>query len=196
MDGTIGWDGWLRAWWPRLAARADGHSDDALVERARHDPEAFAQLYRLHYSSVALYLWRRTADVHAAEDLLSEVFLAALSSLPRYANQGIPFRHWLYRIATNAANRWARARRRACLDLEAASDVVCPERATPDEEPRLAMTALAALSPKLQSVAILHYLEDLSVEEIARILDCRSGTVKSRLSRARDALRKTLERQR
>ena len=196
MDGTIGWDGWLRAWWPRLGTRADGHQDAALVERARHDPEAFAQLYRLHYRSIALYLWRRTADVHATEDLLSEVFLAALSSLGRYANQGIPFRHWLYRIATNAANRWTRARRRACVDLDAASGVASAERDPPDEEQRLAMTALAALSPKLQSVAILHYLEDLSVDEIASILGCRSGTVKSRLSRARDALRKALERRR
>jgi RNA polymerase sigma factor (sigma-70 family) len=52
-------------------------------------------------------------DTHAGEDLVAEVFIAAMRSIRRYQRRGLPFRSWLYRIATNAVNRWSRKQRRA-----------------------------------------------------------------------------------
>ena len=89
-----------------------------LVEAARSSREAFAELYRRNYEAIGRYLHRRTGCAHATEDLLSEVFLSALKALPRYRARGIAFRHWLYRIATRAANHWARKRRKEWIGLD------------------------------------------------------------------------------
>lgn len=173
----------------------DVDGEQSLIERARHDRRAFAVLYRRHYAAVAGYLYRRTGDVHVTEDLVADVFVSALRAMPRYRQRGRPFRNWLYAIATNAANRWARRRRR--WFHEPLND----QTATAAEEDRHhaageAQQALLALSPKHQAVLTLHHVEGLRVEEVAAILGCRVGTVKSRLSRARAQLRARLEKRR
>jgi RNA polymerase sigma-70 factor, ECF subfamily len=168
---------------PPLPAAA---ADEELLARAGRDREAFAELYRRHYGRIGTYLLRRTGDRAATEDLLAEVFLAALKGVRRFRWRGIGFDHWLYRVATRAANRWARARRRRFAPLHLACDVaarVSPEGA--DEVTAM----LLSLPPRLQSVLSLHYIEGLAVDEVARVLGVRPGTVKSRLSRAREALK-------
>ncbi len=177
--------------WAQAEAEAD------LIKRAKRDRKAFAGLYRQHYGAIARYLYRRTGDVHAAEDLVADVFLSAMKLLPRYRYRGVPFRYWLYRIATNAANRWARRRRRHAHQ-SLSSDPVAPDGAgdpvvingvSTDQAQRV----LLSLAPKHQAVLTLHYLEGLRIEEIAAVLGCRLGTVKSRLSRGRQALRDRLK---
>ncbi len=151
---------------------------------ARRDREAFAELYRRHYDAIGTYLYRRTGDADATRDLLSDVFLAALRTVGRFRWRGIGARHWLYRIATRAANRWARRRRPAPLPDE----VACP-RTPPLEAQEQVTRLLLSLPARFQEVLTLHYLEGLDVAETARVLGVARGTVKSRLSRARDALR-------
>jgi RNA polymerase sigma-70 factor (ECF subfamily) len=163
-----------------------------LIAQARKDREAFGILYRRHYGVVAGYIYRRTGDRHLTEDLVADVFVAALRYLPKYRVRGVPLRGWLYRIACNMVNRWVRRQRKQIAksldDLEAKRP---DERTGQDSEhARLAMLSLA---PKFQAVLSLHYLEGLSVEEVAATIGCRVGTVKSRLSRGRDAIRKKLE---
>jgi RNA polymerase sigma-70 factor (ECF subfamily) len=167
-----------------------------LIERAKRDRHAFAALYREHYASIAGYVYRRTGDTHATEDLVADVFVSALRSLPRYRYRGIPFRSWLYRIATHEVNRWARRKRREVVHTlhdGIASDArmggKTPAGPVDHEHVRLALLSLA---PKYQTALALYYLEGLSVEEVAAITGRRIGTVKSRLSRARDALRRKL----
>ncbi len=167
-----------------------------LVARARTDSRAFAELYRAHYAAIGRYLLRRTGDAHATEDLLSEVFLSALRGIHRYRSRGAPFRAWLYRIATNAANRWSRRTPRASA-LETAAHVADPSadgRApSVTAEQRDALRAMRLLSPRHQAVLALHYVEGLAISEIAAVLRCPEGSVKSRLSRARAALAKHLD---
>jgi RNA polymerase sigma factor (sigma-70 family) len=167
-----------------------------LIDRARRDAHAFGQLYRLHAPPIANYLQRRTGDAHAAEDLLSETFLAAMKGLPRFRCNGTPLRFWLYRLATNAANRWMRTHeRRHRRERETSRAIDAPT--VPCDEHALApytTHALAQLNPSHQSVLVLHVVEGLTLEQIALVLDCRVGTVKSRLSRARDAFRIAMQR--
>jgi RNA polymerase sigma-70 factor (ECF subfamily) len=129
------------------------------------------------------------------EDIVSDVFLAALRKLPRFRYQGIPLQFWLLRIATNAVNRWARRQRRSASSLDADQledpSTGVSKRPTAFEIDQ-AQHALLKLSPKNQAVLSLFYFEDLSVKEVAAVLKCREGTVKSRLARARDALRAKL----
>jgi RNA polymerase sigma-70 factor (ECF subfamily) len=145
---------------------------------------------------LAGYVYRRTGDEHATDDIVSEVFLAALRHLPGYRHRGVPIRYWLYRIATNVVNRWVR-RRRSGLTVDMAVDpderAVAGDNGEPVAIREFAQQALLKLSPKHQAVLSLHYLEGLSVQEVAAVVGCRVGTVKSRLSRARDALRRRLE---
>ncbi|MHC5003022.1 MAG: RNA polymerase sigma factor [Planctomycetota bacterium] len=167
--------------------------EPSLVERAKHDRHAFAALYRAHYPAVAGYVMRRIGDRHLADDLVADVFLSALRALPAYRHRGLPFRAWLLRIATNRVNRWARReRRRGPVPAGAPDGAVEDAPAADDAE--LARTALLGLPPRYQAVLSMHYLEGMPLRSIAIVLGCREGTVKSRLARGREALRRELER--
>lgn len=171
--------------------------ETTLVNAARSDPAAFAVLYRLHYRTIVAYLYRRTGDAHAAEDLACETFLAAYRAIPNYRLRGLPFRSWLYRIATNAASTWARARSRLrVVPLVSADPCPAPSAAEPALTQEEAQAALLKLAPIHQDVLTLHYLEEIPISEVAAILSLREGTVKSRLARAREALREALENRR
>ena len=178
------------------AERAPVNEEADLVERAKRDRQAFAALYGRYYPMLSDYVFRRTGHVHATEDLVSEVFLVVLRTLPRYRYRGVPVRFWMFRIATNAVNRWARRERRHAamsLSAEQLPDAGSPRRSTDGEvDPERARRALLSLSPKHQAVLSLHYFEGLAVKEVAAVIGCRVGTVKSRLARGRDALRQEL----
>ncbi len=176
--------------------RADDERD--LVEQAQRDRAAFAVLYRRHVRAVSGHVLRRTGDVHTTEDLVSDVFLTALRTLPRYRYRGVPFRFWLLRIATNAVNRWARRQRRtvASQPIVALEESAVSSATDGAIDAERAQRALLLLSPKHQAVLSLHYLEGLALGEVAAVIGCRVGTVKSRLARAREALRAALNRRR
>jgi len=168
-----------------------------LIERAKHDPEAFGVLYQRYLPVLSNYVFRRTGDVHTTEDLVADVFLIVMRTLPGYRYRGVPLRFWLLRIATNVVNRWARRqRRRTAVPL---NDDLCGETVSPTGDGidgEHVMRALLSLPPRYQAVLSLHHLEGLSVPETAAVIGCREGTVRSRLARARDALRKALNERR
>ena len=167
-----------------------------LVERAQRDPQAMTALYRLHCQSIYGYVLRRVGNSHDADDLTAEVFLSMVRGLPKYRWRGAPFRAWLYRLATNEVNRWAKRRKR--MAIRPASDSHHEQPAQPladsSHDADLIHSALLTLAPKFQSVLALFYLEELPIAEIALVLRCREGTVKSRLSRGREMMRKFIER--
>jgi RNA polymerase sigma factor (sigma-70 family) len=178
--------------------RTGADEEGELVEQAKRDRAAFAILYRRHVRAVAGHVMRRTGDLHATEDLVSDVFLTALRTLPRYRYRGVPFRFWLLRLATNAVNRWARRQRRAAASssIDALEESAASGAGDGDIDLERAQRALLTLPPKFQAVLSLHYLEGLAVSEVAAVIGCRVGTVKSRLARAREALRAALNRRR
>ena len=169
-------------------ARDDEH---ALVEAAKRDPEAFGRLYDVHARAVAHFLYRRTGDHHATEDLLADVFVRALRSLPRYRSRGVPLRHWLLRIADNLASNRATRERGPAADLDG-EERAAPEHARDDAD--LVRAALARVPSRYRTALVLHYVEGLSVAELAALLGCRPGTVQSRLARGRERLRAVLHR--
>jgi RNA polymerase sigma-70 factor (ECF subfamily) len=162
------------------------------------DPAVFGPLYRRHYPAIAGYLFRRTGDAHAAEDLAAETFLAAMRGIAGFkGTDDAAFRRWLFVIATNAANRWARRRARLRITADAAARTKpCEAPAAHDTaaEREEAQAALLALPAEHQAVLSLHYLEGLPLEEVAAVIGRPAGTIKSRLFRARRALAKELER--
>ncbi|MBN2446560.1 MAG: RNA polymerase sigma factor [Phycisphaerae bacterium] len=183
-----------------LPKPAAGDDEYLLIERAANDREAFATLYRQHYPLLCNHVYRRTGDRHATEDLVSEVFLAALRALPRYRYRGVPLKFWLLRIATNLVNRWARRRVRLATVPLPANQVgdpgPAPASKSGEHDVEHARDALLKLSPQHQAALALHYFEGLAVKDVAIVMGCRVGTVKSRLARARDALRDALNERR
>lgn len=170
-----------------------GSDEAALVARARTDADAFAALYRRHCPAIARYVRRRVGDEHAAADLVAETFLAALEGLARYRWRGLPFRAWLYRLASTRVNRWARrAGRAVALVEEPSTGERVPGGLAADLAAERARAALLGLPARTQTALALHYLEGLSVEEIAAVQGCRPGTVKARLSRGRARMRRRL----
>jgi RNA polymerase sigma-70 factor, ECF subfamily len=176
---------------PTKSSQWDRETEDRLVAAAKHDSQAVALLYREHYTAIARYICRRVGSPTVAEDLAADVFLAMVRYLPRYRIGPTPFRTWLYSLATNRVNRWARwQRRRACRQLH---DVPGPDQTKDRAEDAAGVrAALLTLPPRFQAVLSLRYLEDMSIREIAQVVGCAEGTVKSRLSRGRDLLRKSL----
>lgn len=161
----------------------------ALVRQAAHDPEAMSLLFRQHHGHIARYLLRRTGNHAVAEDLTSEVFLTMVRYLPHYRHRGTPFRAWLYRLATNQVNRWAR--RRGRLIWQPLGDLASDDKRNNHEAAHL-RRRLLRVPLHYQNALALHYLEELSVETVAQVLGCAVGTVKSRLARGRELLRALL----
>ena len=170
-----------------------------LVQRACSDPDAFAQLYLMHYDNVFRYCVRRLFDRHSAEDVASTVFFKVMHNLDSFDGTAIDFRSWLLRIATNAVNDHLRdARRRT----EAMKKVVKNGRAEFDiaidcdvellERKIMLKQALLSLKPKYQTVITLRFFENMKLTEIAACLGKKPSTVRSWLSRATAKLRKKL----
>ena len=177
-------------------------TDEELVRRAAGgDEDAFAELVRRYEDkvySVALRLCGSSAD---AADAAQEAFVSAWRGLPGFRGEA-GFATWLYRLAVNASVDLLRKNRRqrgqASLDdedygPEPVDQAPGPQERAESAELRQAVAAgLRQLSDGHRQVLVLRELRQLSYEEIAQILDLDLGTVKSRISRARSALRKIL----
>ncbi len=169
-------------------------SDRSSTAAPGSGPIELDRLYRDHAAAVADSIWRRTGDAAAAEDIASQVFLAAARALPRWRDRGIPIRHWLLRIATREVIRWAHRRRRAEERLPDDREPVDPASVAPADsrDAERVRRALLTLPARHQEVVALHHIEGTAVDEVARLLDCAPGTVKSRLARARATLMERL----
>ncbi len=174
--------------------------DRILVAAAREDTEAAGRLFDKYYSEVLSYIHHCTFDTTVTEDLTSNVFLAAFRHLGRYRWRQIPFRAWLFRIATNEVRmHWRRQRRVKIVSLEPAGDIHAAGRSAADsletaEEYRLVHKALLELRLKYRTVIILRYFEDKAIAEICEITGKKEGTVKAQLHRGRACLHDILVR--
>lgn len=177
-------------------------TEQELVHSARKgDSMAFGGLMQAHQDKIYTLCYRMTGNAEDAADLTQEVFLSAWRSLSRFQEQS-SFGTWIYRMATNASIDFLRReKRRQVLSMTMEEDSEERQAQVPDErysphrlleqkEARQAVAdALAALSPEHRQVLVLREMEGLSYQEIGQLLDLEEGTVKSRIARARLALR-------
>lgn len=185
---------------------ADKVTDQALVERVQQgDKQAFNVLVLKYQQKVANVLIRYIRDPDEVLDVTQEAFIKAYRALPNFRGDSA-FYTWLYRIAVNTAKNYltARKRRPPQDDIEATTAEQLDmggqlkEQATPEQ---LAMqddllhsltTALDDLPADLRTALTLRELEGLSYAEIADVMDCPIGTVRSRIFRARETIAATL----
>ena len=175
--------------------------DALLVLRCRRgDTAAWRELIGRWERRLFYYVRRLVGGQRDAWDVLQQTWLAAYQSLPGL-REPRALRAWLYRIAHRQAvshlRRRGAAPDAAAAGIEAASDVPDDGSAGPTfpaEAAEQVHAALSKLSLPHREVLTLHFLEDVSVDEIAAVLEVPAGTVKSRLFHAKRALRAAIER--
>lgn len=162
------------------------------------DDSSFGDLLREQRRAALRVATVVLGTAEGADDVVQIATERAWRARARYDAER-PFRSWFLRIVANTARNDRRSRgRRAQLAVRAASegprDAATPEDdAVTDAERQLVVAALNTLRTSDREVIALRYFEELSEEEMATVLDCATGTVKSRLSRALARLRAVLE---
>lgn len=180
--------------------------EELIAKAAQGDQDAFAQLLELHKGKVYGLTLRLTGSAEDAMDLTQETFFNAWRGLPRFNGQS-KFSTWLYRLATNAAIDFLRREKRRgavttvplYTEEESQRALDIPDhRFTPQTElerkelQQAIQRGLERLSDEHRQALVLREVNGLSYAEIAQVLGIEEGTVKSRISRARLALRKVL----
>jgi RNA polymerase sigma-70 factor (ECF subfamily) len=176
-------------------------STDQLYERVlvlrcqAGDEAAFAELVERYQPRLRYYLHKMLRDVQGAEDALQDVWLDVFRAVSRLADLGA-FRAWLYRIARDRAFRELRKHRPPCQPIGEVDPIDDRSAETPftAEDVECIHAALDELAAEHREVLVLRYLEAMTYEEIARVVGCQVGTVRSRLHYAKHALRGVLER--
>jgi len=163
--------------------------DQMLAAAARQDTEAAARIFDKYYSEILGYIFHCTFDTTVAEDLTSNVFLAVFQNLDRYNWRQIPFRAWIFRIATNEVRmHWRKQKRIKFISIQQdGKEFVAVHSATSNieavEEYSLLHKALLELQLKYRTVIILRYFESKTIAEICQITARKEGTVKAQLHR-------------
>lgn len=181
--------------------------EEVLVQRARHgDLEAYDELVRRYQERIYGTIYHMTANHEDANDLAQESFIKAFQALKSFKG-GSSFYTWLYRIAVNKTINFLKQRKNRIhmslndLDFNTEHDpdlVALISEKTPHREVNLAELqeklneAMLKLSEPHRLVVVLHDVQGMAHDEIAKVMDCNIGTVRSRLFYARQQLQALL----
>lgn len=185
----------------------DGLTDLQLIERVQQgDKASFDALMRRHEKKAYQYAYRLTQNQDDACDIVADAFVRVNSALKNFRGQSA-FGTWLYRIITNCAldfKKKDKSNRTVSIETPTYSGGQEVQRQFEDEGPgpdelaernareQSVQLALSKMPEYQQAMLVMYHIENLSYEEIADALDLPLGTVKSRLNRARLALRDLL----
>jgi len=185
---------------------SDADADSLLIERVkRGDMRAFEMLVVKYQRRIERLIGRMVRDVDLVQDIAQETFIRAYRALPQFRGESA-FYTWLYRIAVNTAKKTLVDLKRDPLVSESSlvshedgdetsrvenelSDSETPDALLASKEIAAAVNAaIEALSEDLRQAITLREIEGLSYEEIAEVMNCPIGTVRSRIFRAREAI--------
>lgn len=158
------------------------------------DPEAFADLIAVMERPLLYYATSLTGNQDAALDVLQDVWLKVVRSIRKLKDPG-SLRPWLYAITHGVAvDRIRRDYTRDKAEQSQVDDLLDIEVSSFNEDDATAIRdALRSLGVKHREVLVLHFLQDLSIVEIAKVVGCSEGTVKSRIHYAKRQLKQILE---
>jgi RNA polymerase sigma-70 factor (ECF subfamily) len=181
----------VRALLKAPALRAPGVDPDAaLAAAAREEPQAFLALYDRYFDRVLGYVRLRVPDESTCEDIVSTVFTTALGQLQRFRGDGT-FAGWLFQIARNAVRDVQRRPAAVPLPDEAtSSEPDVEERFLAHERAAYLHTLIRLLTPEQQHLLGLRYGAGLAFDEIGAIVGAAPGTVRVRMHRILEQLRR------
>ena len=177
-------------------------NEEQIVEKASSgDKRAFEELFKLYEQKIYNLTLRWTGDPNDALDASQEIFLRVYKYLPGFKKQS-SFSTWIYRIAVNVCHDFYVSSNNEIISIDDDDtdyqNFIPDIRYSPENEfeRRMVREALKegilSLDEKQKAIIIMRDIEGLSYEKIAEILDINSGTVKSRIARAREKLRRKL----
>ncbi len=179
----------------------DPTREKELVRKAQQgDEDAFGALYQLHAPHIYRFLVANLGNRQEAEDLTTEIFLRVWRAMPEYQESGFPFKSFLFRVARNLLIDVYRSRGRTEMHLsleETGLDELLPDpdQLLPETGQYEALhRALMSVREDYREVLVYRFLNDLSVEEIAQIMNRSTGAVRVLQHRALAAIRKALTR--
>jgi RNA polymerase sigma-70 factor (ECF subfamily) len=187
----------------RLSARQLRLSDEKLAKEVLAGASgAFETILKRHQSGIFAFVYRMTGNADEAADIAQEVFMKAFANIEQF-NHEFRFKTWLYRIAANATVDRRRRRRRVpafsvAHEDESAGPILPSRDPGPDEiyqarETRERLECAMRKMPRTyREVLLLRYQGELSYDEIAAITSLPLGTVKNRIFRAREILKRVL----
>jgi len=185
------------------------NSDESLIRRFKNgDEESFKELVKRYQSRVYSIVFAMLGDKNDADDICQEIFVKLYRSLYQFKGKS-KFFTWLYRLTVNTCINAQNGRKRKLQTISLSYPVGETEKPLAEfveeeggnssinilKNKELGMkinSAIDSLSDELKEVFVLREIEDLSYKELAKILQCSEGTVKSRLFRARDKLKEKL----
>jgi RNA polymerase sigma factor (sigma-70 family) len=169
---------------------ANPMSDEELMAQVRSGVgEMLGLLFERYQTPLFNFYLKLTGDRGTSEDLVQEVFFRILKYRQSYRVE-TPFRAWMYQIARNARLDFLRRQRPETSWEPELSPAVAPtDTAQQSQETALLHRALLRLPEEKREILVLSRFQDLKYEEIAKLLDCETGTVKTRVHRALQELR-------
>ncbi|WP_413110979.1 RNA polymerase sigma factor RpoE [Thaumasiovibrio sp. DFM-14] len=182
-------------------------TDKVLIERVQQgDKQAFNLLVQKYQNKVCNLVARYVSNSGDVPDVAQEAFIKAYRALPGFRGESA-FYTWLYRIAVNTAKNYlvAQSRRPPASDIDAEDaeyyengsalkEISNPENQMLSEEiKQVVFNTIDNLPDDLKTAITLRELDGLSYEEIATVMDCPVGTVRSRIFRAREAVEKQIK---
>lgn len=156
--------------------------EEELIKKAKErEAEAFGLLYDQYLPVIYRFIFLKTGNKAAAEDLAHQVFLNAWQNIENYQSRGFPFSSWLYRIAHNTVVDYFRTEKKH-FSLETVKEISTnsnlEEKIDQKFDLNLIKAAIKELSAEQQSVVIMKFVEELSNKEIAAALGKSEGAIK------------------
>ncbi|SET81659.1 RNA polymerase, sigma subunit, SigW [Oceanobacillus limi] len=178
---------------------------DKIKQVKKGDQTAYEDVVMFFQDKIFQHCYRMLGNKHEAEDIAQEAFIRAYVNIHSY-DENRKFSTWLYRIATNLTIDRIRKRKpdyyldaevKGTDGLDMYSQLATNDRLPEEEVQGMELqnqieSEILSLPPKYRSIIMLRYLEEFSLQEISDILDIPLGTVKTRIHRGREALRKKL----
>lgn len=167
------------------------HQDYELIVQAQNDPQKFAALYTKYVDVIYRYIYYRAGqDTETAEELVAEVFTRALKNLPTFSWQGYPYSAYLYAIARSICKEYySRPIINDIDELVAEKDIATEATSDKQAEISLLWKRIGDLPDETRELLELRYIDDLSYNDIAVIVNKKPEAIRTQVSRTIAKLR-------
>lgn len=170
------------------------------MDAAKRNPRRFGVLYQRYYQQMFLFVFKRVQNEESTADIVSQLFLKAMTKLDSYQFRGLPFSAWLYRIAVNEVNQFFRdskKQRHVSIETVSLGGLMAEAEEIPtDENMQRLVAGLQILSPEELEFLEMRYFEKIPFRDLAAIYQITETNVKVRMHRMLKKLKKHLEQSR
>ncbi len=171
--------------------------ENKLVDAAKRNPRRFGVIYQRYHHPMFLFVFKRIQNEEATADVVSQLFLKAMTKLDSYQFRGLPFSAWLYRIAVNEVNQYFRdSKKQRHVSIETVNLTGLMEEAEElptDENMQCLIAGLQILSQEELEFLELRYFEKVPFRELAAIYQITETNAKVRMHRMLKKLKKYME---